>query len=380
MLVAGEASGDDLGAPLMRALRAASGGSVEFCGIGGEAMAAEGLTSLLPMSDLSVMGLAEILPRARTLLGHISRTAEFARKERPDILVTIDSPGFNFRLAKRLAGQGMPIVHYVAPSVWAWRPGRAKKIAPLFDHLLALLPFEPPYFERHGLACTFVGHGVTEHKIAEGSGAAFRSRVGIAGDAQVVVVLPGSRRTETTRLLPAFGGSVSRLAREIPGLRVVVPTVAGVADQVRQAAQGWAGDPVIVSGTQDRAAAFAASNVALAASGTVTLELALAGVPMVVAYRMNPLTNAIVRSLASIKYPSLINIILDRPAIPELLQGDCEPEGLTRAVMNLVTDADARARQIEDAGEAMKELGVGGRRPSERAADVILEVMRTAAV
>lgn len=378
MLVAGEPSGDALGAALMRALRAASDGAIEFVGVGGEGMAGQGLDSILPMSDLSVMGLAEILPRAPKLLGHISRAARFARACRPDVLVTIDSPGFNFRLAGRLAGQGIPLVHYVAPSVWAWRPGRARKIAPLFDHLLALLPFEPPYFERHGLPCTFVGHSVTEHQTPEGSGPRFRGRHGIAGDSPLIAVLPGSRRTETDRLLPVFGGTVSRLVAENPELRIVVPTVAGVADQVRGAAQSWAGDPVVVAGADERAAAIAASNVALAASGTVTLELALAGVPMVVAYRMNPLTNAIIRSLASVDYPSIINIILDRPAIPELLQGDCVPEGLSREVMKLLTDAHARARQIGDAQKAMQELGVGGKRPSERAAEVVSKVMRDA--
>ena len=379
MLVAGEPSGDALGAPLMRALRAASADPVEFTGIGGEEMAREGLYSIIAMSDLSVMGLAEILPRARQLLGHISRAAQFASASRPDVLVTIDSPGFNFRLARRLAGQGIPLVHYVAPSVWAWRPGRARKIARLFDHLLAILPFEPPYFERHGLPCTFVGHSVTEQAVAGDSGPRFRSNHGIAGDVQLVAVLPGSRRTETDRLLPPFGEAVSRLAQENSALRIVVPTVPGVDDQVRTAAKRWAGEPVIVADAEDRAAAFAASDVALAASGTVTLELALAGVPMVVAYRMNPLTSAIVRAQAKIDYPSIINVILDRPAIPELLQGACKPAGLAREVMKLLTDANARARQVEDARKAMAQLGVGGKRPSERAADVVLAVMREAA-
>jgi lipid-A-disaccharide synthase len=363
----------------MRALRAASAEPVEFTGIGGEEMAREGLYSIIAMSDLSVMGLAEILPRARQLLGHISRAAQFASASRPDVLVTIDSPGFNFRLARRLAGQGIPLVHYVAPSVWAWRPGRARKIAPLFDHLLAILPFEPPYFERHGLPCTFVGHSVTEQAVAGDSGARFRSNHGIAGDVRLVAVLPGSRRTETDRLLPPFGEAVSRLARENPALRIVVPTVPGVDDQVRTAAKRWAGEPVIVADAEDRSAAFAASDVALAASGTVTLELALAGVPMVVAYRMNPLTSAIVRAQAKIDYPSIINVILDRPAIPELLQGACKPAGLAREVMKLLTDADARARQVEDTRKAMAQLGVGGKRPSERAADVVLAVMRETA-
>lgn len=378
MLVAGEPSGDALGAPLMRALRAASDGPLDFVGVGGDGMAEEGLDSVIAMADLSIMGLAEILPRAPKLLGHISRVARLARETRPDVLVTIDSPGFNFRLARRVAGQGIPMVHYVAPSVWAWRPGRARKIAPLFDHLLALLPFEPPYFERHGLACTFVGHSVTERQTTEDVGPRFRDRHGIGKDSQLIAVLPGSRRTETDRLLPVFGEAVRRLAAKTPSLRIVVPTVSGVAGQVRGAAQYWAGDPVIVATASERAEAIAASDVALAASGTVTLELALARVPMVVAYRMNPLTNAIVRALASVDYPSIINIVLDRPAIPELLQSDCAPEGLVREVMKLLTDPDARARQIDDAQTAMKDLGVGGKRPSERAADVVLEVMRGA--
>ncbi len=288
MLVAGEPSGDQLGAKLMASLRSLSPHRLEFLGVGGPGMTEEGLRSHLPMSDLAVMGIAEVVPRIPKLLGHIRRTARLARRERPAAIVTIDAPGFNFRLAKRLAGSGIPIVHYVAPTVWAWRPGRAKAIAPLFDHLLALLPFEPPYFDKVGLDCTFVGHPVVETQ--RGDGPAFRERHGIPADAPVLAVLPGSRHSETSRLLGPFGAALKPIAQEIQELRIVVATLPHVADAVSGAARAWPGQPVVTTDPAEKMSAFQASDAALAASGTVSLELALAGVPMSVAYRVSPLT------------------------------------------------------------------------------------------
>ncbi|MFI5019953.1 MAG: lipid-A-disaccharide synthase, partial [Dongiales bacterium] len=229
VLVAGEPSGDVLGARLMTALRRATGGKVRLEGIGGEQMSAEGLASRFPMQELTHMGLVELLPHLPLLRRRLRETTAWLRREPPDVLVTIDAPGFCLRLAEQLGGTKIPRLHYVAPSVWAWKPGRALKLARLVDHLLALLPFEPPYFTPHGLACTYVGHPALETMAGTPAAAAFRARHGIAAEAPLLCVLPGSRRSELNRLLPIFSETVRRLAARHAGLRVVLPTVAGVA-------------------------------------------------------------------------------------------------------------------------------------------------------
>ena len=375
MLVAGEPSGDLLGARLMPALRRASPQHLEFIGVGGSAMAAEGLQSILPMSDLSVMGLTEVVPRIPRLLRHIRRTATLARRERPAALVTIDAPGFNFRLAKRLRGAGIPIIHYVAPTVWAWRPGRAKAIAPLFEHLLVLLPFEPPYFEAVGLDCTFVGHPAVEQRLEEGGGAAFRARHGIAAEAPLLAVLPGSRHSETSRLLGPFGAAVRTIVAQVPDLRIVVPTLPHVADEVSSAARTWPGQPIVSLDEAEKLNAFQASNAALAASGTVSLELALAGVPMLVAYRVGAITTFIARRLVRTEHVNLVNLILGRRVIPEILHGECTTQRLAAETLRLLNDEDAGAEQMAASREAMAALGSGGKSPSDRAARAVLDVM-----
>lgn len=370
MVLAGEPSGDLLGARLMAALAERTHGQVRFGGVGGEEMAAQGLHSIVPMDELSVMGLFEIVPRIPRLLGRIRQTAAAVARARPDALVTIDSPGFNFRVAARLGGRDFPVIHYVAPQVWAWRPRRARTIARFVDHLLLVLPFETPYFETVGLATTFVGHPVTETGTADG--AAFRARHGIAPGAKLVAVLPGSRHSETSRLLAVFGQAVERLAARVPGLRVLVPTVAGVAAHVAAAAERWPGPPLIVRDRHDKANAFAASDAALTASGSAVLELAVAAVPMVVGYRVNPLTMALARRLVRVDRISLFNLVVGRPVVPEYLQGACRPEALAAAVEKVLFDGAARAAQIEAAHEVTRRLGIGGARPSQRAADVVL--------
>ena len=291
-LVAGEPSGDELGARLMAAIEQRR--RVRFAGVGGPLMEARGLSSLFPMAELSVMGLAEVVPHLPKLIRRLSQTAAAVRQCRPAVLLTIDSPGFNFRLAKRLKGAGVPIVHYVAPSVWAWRPGRARAVAGYLDHLMALLPFEPPYFEAEGLATTFVGHPVLEDGldgiVERGDGEGFRRRHRIPPGATVLCVLPGSRRSETGRLLPVFARTLGLLKEQFADLYAVVPTVDTVADEVTAAAAGWPVPAVVIAAASEKAAAFAAADVALAASGTVALELAVAGVPAVIAYRVHPLT------------------------------------------------------------------------------------------
>lgn len=372
-LVAGEPSGDALGGRLMSALHQALGGSVVFAGVGGDAMAAQGLRSLFPMGELAVMGLLEVLPHARLLLRRIRETAAAADAWRPDIVVTIDSPSFANRFVSRLRLPGVPRVHYVAPSVWAWRPGRVHKFKRNFDHLLALLPFEPPYFEAVGLPCHFVGHPVLEYGADKGDGPGFRRRHGIAEGRPVIAVMPGSRRGEVSRLAVPFGETLERLAVQWPDLVAVVATVGTVADLVKTSVARWPVPTIVVSGTADKYDAMAASDIGLAASGTVALELTLAGVPCAIAYRVSPITAAIVRRLARVKYANLVNILLDRPVVPELLQERCTPSLMAATLADLM--GEAGGRQLEAAQPALEALGQGGPAPSARAAARLLDIL-----
>jgi len=374
-LVAGEPSSDALGARLMSALKEARGDAVRFAGIGGAGMAAEGLDSLFPMGELSLMGLAEVLPHVPRLLRRIDETVSAIRAQRPDAVVTIDSPGFSFRVARRLAGSGIPLIHYVAPSVWAWRPGRARKIAGFLDHLLALLPFEPPYFRAEGLACTFVGHPVLESGAGDGDGPAFRRRHGIGDDVPLLCLLPGSRQGEVSRLLPVFAETVALMAKSRPNVEVALPSVEGLAAAVSTATAMWPVRVRVVTGDAEKFDAFAAADVALAASGTVALELAMAKTPAVIAYRMHPLTGWLARRLVRVRYVSLVNLVLDRPVMPELLLGECRADRLAKAVTSLLDDPQARAAQASGAAEALAVLGLDGAAPSRRAADVVLDVI-----
>lgn len=378
MLVAGEASGDALGAELMTALLG-TGLPIRFSGVGGPAMTAAGLASLFPMRELSVMGLLEVLPRARGLLRRIAETAAHVQAMRPDILVTIDSPGFTFRLARRLQGAGLPLVHYVAPQVWAWRPGRAKRIAPLFDHLLALLPFEPPLFSQHGLPSTFVGHPVTERLARPADGAAFRRELALAADAPLLLLLPGSRAAEVGRLLPVLLAATRHLQRQLVGLRTVVVAAQPVEALLRQRLAAEHPSPLLLPAAR-RLEAFAAAaggpGAALAASGTATLELALAGVPSIVTYRAQPVTALIARRLIRLDYVGLPNILLGKTVLPELLQQDCRADLLTAAAHDLLAKPASAEAQRQATRRLWAMLRPPGPPPSVRAAEVVLEVMR----
>jgi lipid-A-disaccharide synthase len=373
-LVAGEPSGDLLGGKLMAALRERTGGKVRFAGIGGETMAAQGLVSRVPLSELAIMGVAEVLPSARRIFRRVAETVADIIAEQPAALVTIDSSGFTWRIAQRLRRQGqtLPLIHYVAPMVWAWRAGRAKRVARWYDHLMALLPFEPPYFAAVRLSCSYVGHPVVESGADRGDGVAFRRRHGIAPDAPLLTVLPGSRRGEVSTLLPIFKATLARLVARHPGLRIVVPTTAIVSERVAAEIESWQVPSIVLRGGAEKYDAFAASNAALAASGTVALELAMASLPAVIAYRINPLTHAYVNRVVKVDYANLVNVILKREAVPELLQYDCTPEKLAAAVDILLTDEAAAAAQIEACQEALRVLGYGGVSPSLRAADEVL--------
>ncbi|TCS64166.1 lipid-A-disaccharide synthase [Varunaivibrio sulfuroxidans] len=376
-IIAGEPSGDELGGRLMASLREIYADRVHFSGIGGVRMAEQGLDSLFPMSELSVMGLAEVLPKLPTLIGRIRETARAVRRERPDCLVCIDAPDFNFRVARKLKGVGIALVHYVAPTVWAWRAGRARKVARFLDHMLCLLPFEPPYFEKAGLAATFVGHPIVESGADAGDGARFRADHAIAPATTLVAVLPGSRHSETSKMLPVFARALTLLARDKGEFHVVIPCVAARLDDVRAATRDWPFSVSIVIGVKDKYDALAATDVALAASGTVALELALSKTPTVIAYKLNPLTVWLARRLVRVRFANLINIILDREAVPEFLNERCRPELLCAAVARLMDDAAARRRQIEDAGAALEKLGLGGPSPGMRAAKCLVDIVES---
>lgn len=374
MLVAGEPSGDDIGGRLMAALKERIGGSANFAGVGGPRMTAEGLDSLFPMSELSVMGFAEVVPRLPKLLKRVEDAAALALGVRPHALITIDSPGFNFRLARRLRGRGIPLIHYVAPQVWAWHPRRARKMAAIFDHLMTLLPFEPPYFETEGLAATFVGHPVVEAIPGAGEGRAFRERHGISREATLLAVLPGSRQSEITRLLPVFCDSVLRLAPRLDRLHIVVPGLPDHIDTLRRNIAVGSLPVTVVTGPDEKRAALAAADGALAASGTIALELALAGVPMVIAYRVNPLTAMIARRLIKVDQVCLVNILLGKAIVPELLQQDCQAERLAAAVHQILTDPNIREQQFSAGRTVAAHLVAGATVPSQRAAEVVLRV------
>src|SRR5215472_8947730 len=361
----------------MAALRERTGGAVCFAGVGGETMQAAGLESLVPIQDLAVMGIAEVLPRARRILRRVKETVAAVRAAQPDAVVTIDSSGFTWRVAQRLRrhGERVLLIHYVAPMVWAWRAGRARRVARWYDHLMVLLPFEPPYFQAVGLGCTYVGHPVVESGADRGDGPAFRSRHGIEADATLITVLPGSRRGEVHRLLPVFRATIERLRSRYPRLRVAIPTVGTVHDVIASEVKTWPVPTVAVLGAEPKYDAFAASQVALAASGTVTLEVALADLPMVVAYKVNPITHAILRRLVKVKFVNLLNLILDRPAIPEMLQHDCAPEPLARELTRFIDDRLARERQLEACREGLDRLGRGDTSPGLRAADCVLALI-----
>jgi lipid-A-disaccharide synthase len=377
-LVAGEASGDLLGARLMRALKQKLQGNVRFMGVGGPQMLAEGLDLLFPHTELMHFGIFEIVRHIPRLLKRIHETAEAVVAAEPAALITIDSPDFSFRVAKRvrkLAADDIKLIHYVAPTVWAWRPGRAKKIAKFLDHLLAVLPFEPPYFTREGLACTFVGHSVVEGGADKGDGAAFRLARDIPSNTPLLTVLPGSRTSEISRLLPVFRKAVKLLKEEHPELRIVVPTVPHLHDRVAEEVETWELPVYVVDGEKDKFDAFAASTAALAASGTVALELALAGLPGVIAYKLNPLTVLLFKRFLRVKYANLVNIMHDEEVVPEFLQGNCTPEKLADAVDILLRDKSARKKQIAKLEATAEWLGKGKFVPSERAAEAVLDAI-----
>lgn len=374
-LIAGEPSGDLIASRLMAALARRTGGAVRFAGVGGPLMAARGLESLFPYSELSLLGFLEVAARAPRLLRRVRATARAARRAHPAALVTVDAPEFNLRVARRLAGAGFPLIHYVAPTVWAYRAGRAARMARYLDHVLCLYPFEPPCFEAAGLAGSFVGHPLVEEPLGAADGPGFRTRHGIAPGGTVLCALPGSRAGELRRHLPVFGATIRALAGHFPGLRVFVPTPPQHGATVRAACASWAAPATVVEGAAEKYAAFAASDAALAASGTATLELALAGVPMVVCYRADRLTAAIARRVLRVPHIAMPNIVAGRRVAPEFVQRDCTAAHLAPALERLLRDDALRRAQTRSFRQVAARLGRGGSPPSARAAAAVLRLI-----
>ena len=371
-LVAGEDSGDQLGAKLMRALRAAAP-ETAFGGVGGEAMAEAGLVSLFPLDDVAVMGYLPVLARARTLLRRIRETVAAAVRARPDVLVIIDSPGFTHAVARRVrrAAPGIPIVDYVSPSVWAWRPWRAKGMRPFIDHVMALLPFEPDaHLRLGGPPCTYVGHPLIErlHDLRPAD-PKHRRRDTVPHS---LVVLPGSRRSEIERLMPVFGQALDRVGRSVP-IEAVLPAVTRHRALIERLAAGWPLPVRIVTGEASKYAAFRGARAALAASGTVTLELALAGVPMVVAYRVSRAEEFIARRLIQVPSIVLPNLILGANAVPEFVQAECAPEPLAQSLLPLLKGGPARDAQLDALAQIDEGMRLpGADTPSRAAARIVL--------
>lgn len=340
-LAAGEASGDVLGARLMAALRALRP-DVTFAGIGGQRMQAAGLEPLFPMNELALMGLVEVVPHLRRLAGRLDQAAADIARRRPACVVTIDAPGFMLRLLKRVAPLGVKRAHYVAPQAWAWRESRVRGYPGLWDSLLCLLPFEPAFFARHGLGGVFVGHPVLESGVDQGDGPGFRAAHGIGRQERLVLAMPGSRDGEIKRHLPVFIQTLEALQRAVPH-RLVVPAAPGQAGPLRAA--GWPQPPIVIEAEAERIDAYAAADAALAKSGTTTLELAIAGVPMTVGYRMNPISGWLAQFVVKVPYVSLVNLLHGRAVVPERLTSHFTASRLTPDLLALLTDPAAAAAQ-----------------------------------
>ena len=380
-LIATEESGDRLGAGLMKVLRQRLGDAVQFEGVGGRAMAREGLTSLFPIEELSILGLAAVVRQLPKILRLIRDTAAAVTDAPTDILVIIDSPDFTHRVARRVRARdpSIPIVDYVSPSVWAWRPGRARAMRRYIDHVLALLPFEPEAYQRlRGPPCSYIGHPLIEQLGSLRPNAEEQAR----RDAEppVLLVLPGSRRSEIRHHMAIFGEALGRLRTEGVAFELLLPTMPHLLEAVREGVTRWQTDwqiePRIVVGEQEKRAAFRIARAALAKSGTVTLELALSGVPMVAAYRAGRAEAFIVLRAITVPTVILANLVIGANVVPEFVQNDCTPEKLANALRDVLVDSEMRRRQLEAFAKIDAIMSTGSASPSVRAADIVLATMR----
>jgi lipid-A-disaccharide synthase len=375
-IIAGEASGDLLGGKLLAALK--EQGSVRISGVGGPMMKKQGLKSLFPMSDLALMGFAEILPHIPKLRRRIREVVADILDKKPDVVVTIDSPGFNFRVAKKLQGASIPLVHYVAPSVWAYKPKRAQKLAALYDHLLMLLPFEQPYFEKLDIKAHFVGHPIVEDCFISDEGKNFRKKYGIAADEKLLCVLPGSRRTEVERLLPIFTEALNMFVHHYKEpVSVVIPAVPWLEEGIEwYMGEFCRAKTILINPEKERMGAYAAADIGLVKSGTGALELSLAKVPLVVAYKVNIVSYAFIKSLIRIPFVNLINISRKKQVIPELIQFQCTGERLGEELLALAKDSKKAHQQLAETEEVFHSWGLKKRKsPSQKAANLVLQVV-----
>jgi lipid-A-disaccharide synthase len=378
-LIATEESGDRLGANLMKVLRQRLGGAVQFEGVGGRAMAIEGLTSRFPIEELSIIGLAAVVRQLPAIMRRIRETADAVIAAAPDILVIIDSPDFTHRVAKRVRARAphIPIVDYVSPTVWAWRPGRARAMKPYIDHVLALLPFEPQSYENlHGPPCSYVGHPLTEQIGQLRPNAEEQKRR--AGKPPVLLILPGSRRSEIEHHMTAFGMTLTRLQEEGIAFEAVLPTMPHLTEPIAAALKYWKVQPRIVIGEEEKRAAFRIASAALAKSGTVTLELALSGVPMVAAYRTGAMEAFVLRRAIRVNSVILANLVVGENVVPEFLQENCRSEQLMPALRDILTDTPRRRKQVEAFARIDSIMSTGNQPPSVRAAEIVLATMRKA--
>lgn len=376
-VIATEESGDALGAALVRAVAARSGAPVRLGGVGGRAMQAAGIANAFPIDELSIIGITSIPGRLPTILRRIRETADAVVAAKPDALVIIDSPDFTHRVARRVRRRApdIPILDYVSPSVWAWRPWRARAMRAYVDQVLAILPFEPAVHARlGGPPCSYVGHPLIERIAELRPNPGEKARRG--ADPPVVLVLPGSRSSEIRRLLEIFGAAIGRIAERTGAMDLVLPTVPQVLTQVQEGTAGWAVRPRIVVEPAEKWAAFRVARAALAASGTVTLELALAGVPTVAAYRIPLIEEIILRLHTQLHTVILANLAIGEKIVPEFLQGACTPERLAAALVPLLADTAERRKQLEAFARLDAIMEIGSAAPSIKAADIVLEVAR----
>lgn len=378
MLVVGEPSGDALGQQLILALQELTHGKARIIGVGGERMRAAGMQSLYSITDTSVMGLREVVPNIPRILARIRQVGDFAKANNPDVAVMIDSPDFTHKVARRIRriAPEMKLVDYVAPQVWASRPKRALTMAKSFDHVLCLLPFEVPIFRNVGMGASFVGHPVIERAPRPGQGDAFRARHGIPRDQKILLLLPGSRSNEIRFLWSVFREAIEQTSASVGSLKIVLPTVQNVSASVHKLAAEWRKDILVVDGPDEKLGAFDAADIALAASGTVSTELALSTTPMVIGYRVGALTAAIARRFIKVPYVTLVNIILNREVVPEFIQENCTSANLSRELIRLLTNPAARLEQVTATASAVKAMGHGEEAPSMRAAREILRIIK----
>jgi lipid-A-disaccharide synthase len=386
-IIAGEPSGDKLGGNLMEGLNTLTKGQISFAGVGGEMMQASGLKSLFPMSDLTVMGLFEVIPSIPKIKRRIDQAAHAAIELCPDVLITIDSPDFCLRVGKKLRGiyPDQFSVHYVAPSVWAWRPERAEKMAKTVNHVLALLPFEPPFMERVGMSCDFVGHpAATEDTPTKAQIKTVLGDLGLKPSDEIIAVLPGSRRSEIKRLMPLYKDAIKRVLNARPKAQFVLPAARPILAEVQVQLAGntlpiHVLDPTAFTpheAEHRKRAVYAASSAALATSGTIALDLAKQRCPMVVAYKASWLTERAVKRLAKIDRANLINIVTDSYVVPEFLFDKCTADVAAKALLTILRDQEIRDAQIAALNDTMQQLGEGGDPPGMRAAKSVLDAIR----